>query len=62
MQKKAIITIKLVPEASEVANEKAEKEIRKEAQIPWCKEIEKVIIEEVEDCYKQLREHGYRRM
>ena len=47
MQKKAIITIKLVPEASQVSNSQIEKEIKKEAQIPWCKEIEKVSIEEL---------------
>jgi len=58
MAKKATIIISLVPEASEVANEEVEKEIRKEAQIPWCREIERVSIEELEDCYEELREHG----
>lgn len=52
MRKKAIILIKLVPEASQVSKSQIEKEIKKEAQIPWCREIEKVSIEELEDCYR----------
>jgi len=58
MQKKAVITIKLVPEASQASNSQIEKEIKREAQIPWCRKIEKVSIEEVEDCYEELRGHG----
>jgi len=45
MQKKVIITIKLVPEASQASNSQIEKEIKKEAQIPWCHKIEKISIE-----------------
>ena len=44
MPKKAIITVKLVSEASEVPNSQIEKEILKDAQIPWCKEIKKVTV------------------
>jgi hypothetical protein len=42
MNKKAIITVKLVEEASEVSNNQIKKEILKDAQIPWSKGIEKV--------------------
>jgi len=45
MQKKAIIIIKLVPEASQVSKGQIEKEIKSEAQIPWCRKIEKVSVE-----------------
>lgn len=44
MPKKAIITVKLVSEASEVPNSQIEKEILKDAQIPWCREIVKVTV------------------
>jgi len=47
MQKRAIITIRLVPEASQASNSQIEKEIKKEAQIPWCQGIEKISIEEL---------------
>lgn len=43
MPKKAIITVKLVSEASEVPNSKIEREI-KDSQIPWCREIVKVTV------------------
>lgn len=43
--KKALITVKLVPEASEVSDSQIEKEIRKDSQISWCAEIEKVEIQ-----------------
>jgi len=59
MTKKAIITISLVPEAQKVENKTIQKEIIEESQIPWCKEIEKVEIEESEDCMvKGLKKHG----
>jgi uncharacterized protein (UPF0335 family) len=52
MQKKAIIMISLVPEASQASNSQIEEEIKNEAQIPWCQEIEEISIEE-------LRGHGF---
>jgi uncharacterized protein (UPF0335 family) len=61
MGKKALISVKLIPESSEVSSSQIEKEIKKKAQIPWCTEIEKVSIEEVEDCYEELREQGLSR-
>ncbi len=48
MNKKAIITISLVPEAKEEKNEVIRDQIMKESSIPFCAEIEKVIIEETE--------------
>jgi len=48
MNKKAIITLSLVPEAKEEKNEVIRDQIMKESSIPFCAEIEKVIIEETE--------------
>lgn len=57
--KKAIITISLVEEASEVSNNKIEEEIRKSLQCDWLAKIEKVEIEESENCLvKKLKERG----
>ncbi|MEA2089196.1 MAG: hypothetical protein U9O89_00325 [Thermoproteota archaeon] len=42
MSKRALISVKLVPEASETPNSQIEKEIREDSQIPWCAKIEKV--------------------
>jgi len=59
MAKKAIITVSLLPEAQTARNEIIKREIIKESQIPWCKKIEKVEIEESEDCMvKGLKKHG----
>ena len=59
MSKKAIITIQLVPEAKEEKNEVIRDQIMKESSIPFCAEIEKVTIEEVENPYKELRGHEF---
>jgi len=45
--KTAIIEVRLVDEANEVANQQIEKEIKEElseAIIPWCKRIVKVTV------------------
>ncbi len=44
MPKKAVIIIELVPELSQTSNGQIEKEILKEAQIPWSAKINKVEI------------------
>lgn len=44
--KKALITVKLVPESSKESNSRIEKEIRKNSQISWCNQIEKVEVVE----------------
>jgi len=49
INKKAIIEISLVNESREVENEQIEKDITDELSesiIPWCKQIEKVVVEE----------------
>lgn len=46
MPKEAIIVINLVEESREVPNEQIEMEIRKEAEIPWCRNIKKVTVVE----------------
>lgn len=49
MKKKAVIEVDLVPESAHMPNTQIEKEIRKEAAIPWAKEIEKVTVIEHKD-------------
>jgi len=44
--KKALIMVKLVPESSKESNSRIEKEIRKNSQISWCNQIEKVEVVE----------------
>jgi len=46
MPKKALIKIVLVQESRETSNKEIEKEIRREAFIPWCKRISKVVVSE----------------
>ncbi|KPV63001.1 MAG: hypothetical protein AOA66_1071 [Candidatus Bathyarchaeota archaeon BA2] len=58
MNKKAFIVVSLVPEASQAPNSQIEKEIKREAKILWCREIEKISVKEAEDCYEELRGHG----
>lgn len=43
---KAIIKVNLVPESAEISNRQIEREIRKDAWIPWVSEIEKVTVVE----------------
>lgn len=45
MCKKAIVTINLVEEASDVSNSKIEEDIRKSLQCDWLAEVEKVKVE-----------------
>jgi hypothetical protein len=58
MYKKALIVINLLPEASEASTIQIEERIRKEAKIPWCKQIEEVSIEDVEKSYMKLKKYG----
>lgn len=44
MSKKAILIIELGYESTQTSNAKIEKDIRKEAQIPWCNKIHKIEI------------------
>jgi len=53
--KKALIMVKLVPESSKESNSQIEKEIRKNSQISWCNQIEKVEVVETDSnpCMKK---------
>jgi hypothetical protein len=46
MPKEATIMIYLVEESHEATNEEIEMDIRKEAKIPWCRNIKKVTVTE----------------
>ena len=59
MTKKATITISLVPEAEITDDKEIERQIKEESSIPFCAEVKKVIIEKVENPYKELRGHGF---
>lgn len=50
MTKKAVVVIRLVLEASKENNEVIKEQIRKESSIPFCAEIEKIEVEESENC------------
>ena len=58
MAKKAHITIKLLPEASKASTTQIEETIKKDAEIPWCNEIEQVSIEDPEASYMKLKKQG----
>ena len=58
MVKKAYIILNLLPEASNASIIQIEEKIKNEAKIPLCKEIEKVIIEDIESSYMNLKNHG----
>ena len=59
MVKRVVVSVSLVPEDQEEENATFREQIMKESYIPFCAEIEKVTIEEVGDCYKKLRGHGF---
>ena len=40
--KKAVIVVELGYESTQASNTQIEKDIRKEAQIPWCSKIRKI--------------------
>lgn len=58
MTKKATIIINLLPEASTSTKVQIEEEIRTGANIPWCKSIEKIAIEDIETIFKNLEKQG----
>jgi len=58
MVKKVHILINLLPEASNTSIIQIEEKIKNEAKIPWCKEIEKVTIEDIGSSYMNLKNHG----
>jgi hypothetical protein len=58
MTKKAHITVNLLPEASGASISQIEEEIKKDAKIPWCSEIEVVSVEDAEESYVELKKQG----
>jgi hypothetical protein len=58
MLKKAYIILNLLPEASNASIIQIEEKIKNDAKIPWCKEIEKVTIVDIESSYINLKNHG----
>jgi hypothetical protein len=58
MVKKAHIVIDLLPEASDASVIQIEERIKNEAKIPWCKEIEEVLVEDIDASYMNLKNHG----
>jgi len=44
MKKRAVIEVSLVPESADTLNSQIEKEIRKEASIPWVEKVVKVTV------------------
>ena len=58
MVKKAHIVINLLPEASNASIIQIEEKIKNEPKIPWCTEIEKVTIEDIDSSYMNLKNHG----
>ena len=58
MVKKANIVIKLLPEASKASTIQIKEEIKCDAKIPWCKEIEDVSVEDTEASCMNLEKRG----
>ena len=58
MTKKAHIVVTLLPAASKSSIEEIEQKILNHANIPLCKEIEKVVIEDIDESYQNLKKHG----
>jgi hypothetical protein len=58
MTKKVHIVTELLPEASKTPFTQIEETIRNEAKIPWCNEIKEVTIEDIDESYKNLKNHG----
>jgi hypothetical protein len=58
MPKKAFISIDLTPEAYAAPADQVVKTIKHEAKIPFCKQIEKVTLDDITDSYTNLKKHG----
>lgn len=58
MTKKVHIVANLLSEASKTPFTQIEETIRNEANIPWCNEIKEVTIEDIDESYKNLKNHG----
>ena len=58
MTEKAIIIINLLPEASTTTWIQIEEEIRRKANIPWCKNIEKIAIDDIDTIVNNWEKQG----
>jgi len=58
MTKKVHIIAELLPETSETSFNQIEETIRTEAKIPFCTEIKKVKIDDIDESYRSLKMHG----
>ena len=58
MSKKIHILINLLPEALEESLDQIKETIKREAKIPFCKQIEKITIEDTEEPYNNMKKHG----
>jgi hypothetical protein len=58
MVKKAHIVINLLPGVYNASIIQIEEKIKNDAKIPWCTEIEKVTIEDIDSSYMNLKNHG----
>ena len=58
MVKKIHIIVNLLPEASGASTGQIQEKIRNEAKIPWCKNIEKVSVEDAEETILNLKKQG----
>jgi hypothetical protein len=58
MPKEAITMICIVEESHEATNEQIEMEIRKEAKIPWCRQIKNVTIKMRCEKYAKIKGKG----
>jgi hypothetical protein len=58
MPKKAIIILNLLPKAFNASPIQIENEIRNKASIPWCRDIEKIAIEDNDATCKSWEKQG----
>ena len=58
MCKKVHIIVNLLAEASNSSVIQIRERIMKETKIPWCKNIEQVSIEDIEESYRKLKKQG----
>ena len=58
MNKKALIIVNLQADVCKSTIIQIKEKIRNEATIPWCKDIEKVVIEDIDTTYKNLKKQG----
>jgi hypothetical protein len=58
VSKKIHILINLLPDAFEASVDQIKETIKREAKIPFCKQIEEITIEDTEEPYNNMKKHG----